>query len=59
MSYLFISHDIKLVRSLAHRVMVMNQGKIIEYEATEALFQNPQKAETQKLIDAAYLKFAR
>ena len=59
MSYLFISHDIKLVRSLAHHVMVMNQGKIIEYEATEALFQNPQKAETQKLIDAAYLKFAR
>ena len=59
MSYLFISHDIKLVRSLAHHVMVMHQGKIIEYEATESLFQNPQKAETQKLIDAAYLKFAR
>lgn len=52
LSYLFISHDLGLVRFLAHRVAVMNAGEIIETASTEDIFTDPQEPYTQKLLSA-------
>lgn len=52
MSYLFVSHDLNVVRLLCERVIVMNRGKIVEQGATEKVLQNPSETYTQQLIDA-------
>lgn len=54
LTYAFISHDLKVVRSISHRILVMRHGKIIEEGKTEQIFQNPKSAYTQQLIAAAY-----
>ena len=53
LTYLFISHDLKVVRALAHRVMVMQDGHCIEEGATEDIFTAPRQAYTQDLLAAA------
>jgi len=55
LSYLFISHDLKVIRSISHRVMVMQQGKVVEEGETEQLFNQPQQAYTQELLSAAMM----
>ena len=50
MSILFISHDLRVIRQLCSRVIVMNQGKIVEEGPVEEVFNHPQDAYTQKLI---------
>ena len=52
LSYLFISHDLSLVRRLCSRVIVMKDGRIVEQGAMEDIFENPQQEYTQKLIAA-------
>jgi peptide/nickel transport system ATP-binding protein len=52
-SYLFISHDLAVVRSLADRVAVMKDGRIVELEDAETLFNNPKHPYTQALLAAA------
>ena len=52
-SYLFITHDLTVVRDVADRVMVMKSGRIVEENETAALFEAPRSAYTQKLIAAA------
>ncbi|MGC6471270.1 MAG: ABC transporter ATP-binding protein [Parvibaculales bacterium] len=54
MAYLFISHDLKVVRALAHRVIVMKDGAIIEQGPCADIFSNPQTDYTRKLIQAAF-----
>ena len=53
LTYLFISHDLKVVRALAHRVMVMQDGHCIEHGATEDIFTRPREAYTKTLLAAA------
>ena len=52
LTYLFITHDLSLLRSLAHRVAVMYKGKIVELAHTEKLFKNPIHPYTKSLISA-------
>ncbi len=53
MSYLFISHDLTVVRAVAHRVAVMHQGRIVESGSAERVFEAPQHEYTQRLLSAA------
>ncbi|MEW9917993.1 ABC transporter ATP-binding protein [Marimonas sp. MJW-29] len=53
LTYLFISHDLSVVRTVTDRVLVMQAGKIVEQGETEKIFTNPQHGYTQTLIAAA------
>ena len=55
LAYIFISHDLKVVRAMSHRVMVMKRGDIIEEGAAEQIFANPTTDYTKALIDAAMI----
>ncbi|MEX6634744.1 ABC transporter ATP-binding protein [Hyphococcus lacteus] len=52
-AYLFVTHDLTVVRSITDRVMVMKAGKIVEEGDTEAVFSNPQHPYTIDLLNAA------
>lgn len=53
LAYLFISHDLRVVRALSHKVIVMKQGDIVEYGTAEQVFSNPAAAYTRELLSAA------
>ena len=53
LGYLFISHDLKVVRALSHKVIVMKDGDIVEHGESSQIFDNPQHAYTQTLLEAA------
>ncbi len=55
MSYVFISHDLAVVRAMSHRVMVMQGGEVVEEGESEALFAAPQQPYTRELLAAAHL----
>ncbi|EKO3829914.1 TPA: ABC transporter ATP-binding protein [Vibrio harveyi] len=50
-SLIFVSHDLSLVSHIADNVMVMNQGKVVEYGDTKQVFTNPQSEHTRYLVD--------
>ncbi|MGO2140129.1 MAG: dipeptide ABC transporter ATP-binding protein [Leucobacter sp.] len=52
LTYLFITHDLAVVRLIADRVCVMQQGKIVEQATTEEVFENPQQEYTKNLLAA-------
>jgi peptide/nickel transport system ATP-binding protein len=54
LSYLFISHDLKVVRALCHRVVVMQHGKIVEEGPVETILSHPKTAYTERLVRAAF-----
>ncbi|CCV16307.1 ABC transporter ATP-binding protein [Mesorhizobium sp. STM 4661] len=54
LAYLFISHDLKVIRALANDVIVMRNGRIVEAGPSEQIFGNPQTDYTRALISAAF-----
>lgn len=53
LSYLFISHDLSVVRALSHKLMVLRQGEVVEYGEATAIFQSPKHEYTRELLGAA------
>lgn len=53
MAYLFISHDLRVVRALSHRVMVMQGGRLVESGNSDEVFENPKESYTKALLAAA------
>lgn len=52
-AYLFISHDLKVVRALCQKVLVLHHAKVMEFQDTEQLFEHPQTEYTRCLIEAS------
>ncbi len=53
LAYMFISHDLRVVRAMAHELLVMKDGKVVEQGPAQAVFDNPQTEYTKALLDAA------
>ena len=54
LAYIFISHDLRVIRAMAHKVMVMQNGDVVEAGDCEAVFTNPQSPYTKALMAAAF-----
>lgn len=52
LAYIFITHDLPIVRHFADRIIVMKSGEIVEHATTEEIFRSPQHAYTRQLINA-------
>jgi microcin C transport system ATP-binding protein len=55
-SYLFITHDLRVIRAMAHKVMVMKDGEVIEQGSTENLFNEPKNNYTKILLQASLFR---
>lgn len=53
-AYMFISHDLRVVKALSHNVIVMKEGKVVEAGSVDEIFDAPQRDYTKKLIAAAF-----
>ncbi len=56
LSYLFITHDLKVIRAIAHNVIVMRNGEVVETGLTETLFNAPENAYTKSLLQASLFR---
>ncbi len=54
LAYMFISHDLKVVKALANEVIVMRHGKVVEQGSSDQIFENPQTEYTKALMAAAF-----
>ena len=54
LTYLFISHDLAVIRAVAHRCLVMQKGRIVEFGPTHHILRAPRHPYTQQLLDAAF-----
>ncbi len=54
LAYLFISHDLKVIRALSDQIIVMRQGKVVEQGAADTIFDNPEHPYTRALMSAAF-----
>jgi microcin C transport system ATP-binding protein len=54
LAYLFISHDLKVIRAMSHNVIVMKQGDVVEQGTATDLFENPQTEYTRQLLKATH-----
>ncbi len=52
LTYIFISHDLSVVKFMSDMMAVMNEGRIVEFGPSESIYANPQQVYTQKLIEA-------
>lgn len=55
-SYLFITHDLRVIRAMAHKVIVMRDGQVVEEGLTEELFNEPKEAYTKTLLQASLFR---
>ncbi len=54
LAYLFISHDLRVIRALAHKIIVMKAGDVVEVGTSAAIFDAPESAYTRELMAAAF-----
>jgi microcin C transport system ATP-binding protein len=54
LAYLFISHDLKVIRAMADQVIVMRNGRVVEHGSSDQIFERPQTEYTRALIAAAF-----
>jgi microcin C transport system ATP-binding protein len=54
LAYMFISHDLRVVRALAHKIIVMKEGDVVEYGPRDQVFDAPQSEYTRALLAAAF-----
>ena len=52
-TYIFISHDLSVVRHMSDKILVLHNGKIVEYNDADLLFKKPKDSYTKKLINAS------
>jgi peptide/nickel transport system ATP-binding protein len=52
LSYLFISHDLAVVKYISDEVMVMNEGRVVEIADADSIYLHPREAYTQRLLSA-------
>ncbi len=55
MSYLFITHDLRVIQAMSHNMLVMQSGRMVEYGETESLFASPREEYTRMLLQASLL----
>ena len=53
LAYIMISHDLAVIRAMSHQIMVLKEGKVVEFGETEALIAHPKQAYTKQLFTAA------
>ncbi|MFV0303554.1 MAG: microcin ABC transporter ATP-binding protein, partial [Paracoccus sp. (in: a-proteobacteria)] len=53
LAFLFISHDLRVVRAMSHQIMVMRAGEVVEQGTTDAVFDAPKSDYTRQLMQAA------
>ncbi|MBT5263800.1 MAG: ABC transporter ATP-binding protein [Rhodospirillaceae bacterium] len=54
LAYLFISHDLRVVRAMSHHIIVMREGKVVEQGPSDEIFDNPREPYTRALMAAAF-----
>ena len=54
LSYMFITHDLKVVKALCHSIIVMKDGRVVEAGTADHIFNSPQRAYTSELLKAAF-----
>jgi microcin C transport system ATP-binding protein len=54
LAYLFISHDLKVIRAMSDEILVMRDGRVVEQGPTERIFEHPEQAYTRALMAAAF-----
>jgi microcin C transport system ATP-binding protein len=54
LSYIFISHDLRIIRSLCHDLMVMRNGKVVEAGSAAEILRNPKEDYTRELLRTAF-----
>ena len=54
LTYIFISHDLKIIKALSDKILVMKSGNIVEFEAKKKIFSKPKDPYTKRLLNSAY-----
>jgi microcin C transport system ATP-binding protein len=54
LTYMFITHDLKVVKALCHSIVVMKQGRVVEAGAADRIFNSPRQDYTRDLLRAAF-----
>ena len=54
LTYIFISHDLKIIKALSDKIMVMKSGNIVEFEEKKKIFSRPKEQYTKRLLNSAY-----
>ena len=55
LTYIFISHDLRVIRAISDKIMVMKNGKVVEFNSTKEIFKNPKNNYTINLLESALL----